>query len=498
MAERVRLRIGSVANAVLVTGQAYQDPKDALNEFVSNAADEYAETGRAGRRIRVVLKRRGRYPTIAIDDSGRGMDPDRLREVARNLFKSVKVGNDRTLGEKAIGLLAFQQLGGRMDIVSRAKGSNETWCLGLERGSASARLELEKRRARTEPGTTVYLRDIDREVLRMLTQRKVVDYLRRRRADALDRGLYEIEVVEGKASELVTPEAPDGVKVPLRAHHTLWGPIEFSLHVAPPDGTRRAVSVVGRAGTTIIDDVSELEELALLPWTSGQVSGRIGFAALAQSAGRRAILRDDEAFPVFLDAVRSIAPTVQSLVERVREEIDRETTDRVSDQIRRIFASVLRELDDIDNPMRTPTGGNGDGSGDGGSPESGEQPEREPPTLDDLADPPDPKDPPPPRPGSGDGTSKRSSRLPSVAPDPHPGEHRSRFDSEERVVFYNETHADYLMVKGSEPELLDYLATLVAKEYVVYNNPIIAPDDLAEEMVRMLIRVRRHLTKPRR
>jgi hypothetical protein len=38
----MRLRIGSVAKAVLVTGQSYQDPKDALNEFVSNAADEYA------------------------------------------------------------------------------------------------------------------------------------------------------------------------------------------------------------------------------------------------------------------------------------------------------------------------------------------------------------------------------------------------------------------------------------------------------------------------
>ena len=498
MSERVRLRIGSVANAVLVTGQAYQDPKDALNEFVSNAADEYAEIGQAGGRIRVVLKRRGRYPTIAIDDSGRGMSPDRLRDVARNLFRSVKAGNDRTLGEKAIGLLAFQQLGGRMDIVSRAEGSSETWCLGLERGSASARLEMEKRRARTEAGTTVYLRDVDREVLRMLTQRKVVDYLRRRRADALDRGLYEIEVTEGKTSELVTPEAPDGIKVPLRPHHTLWGPIEFSLYVAPPDGNRRAVSVVGRAGTTIIDDVSELEELGVAPWTSGQVSGRIGFAALAQSAGRRAILRDDEAFPVFLDAVRSVAPTVQSLVERVREEIDRETTDRVSDQIRRIFASVLRELDDIDNPMRTPTGAGGEGAGPGGSVGPGGRPEREPPTLDALADPAGSREPSPPRLGSGEGSSKRSSRLPSVAPDPQPGDHRSRFDSDERIVFYNETHPDYLMVKGSEPELLDYLATLVAKEYVVYNNPIIAPDDLAEEMVRMLVRVRRRLTTPRR
>lgn len=61
MVEKVRLRIGSVAKAVLVTGQAYQDPKDALNEFVSNAADEYLASSDSGQRIRAMLRRRGRY-----------------------------------------------------------------------------------------------------------------------------------------------------------------------------------------------------------------------------------------------------------------------------------------------------------------------------------------------------------------------------------------------------------------------------------------------------
>ena len=40
-------------------------------------------------------------------------------------------------------------------------------------------------------------------------------------------------------------------------------------------------------------------------------------------------------------------------------------------------------------------------------------------------------------------------------------------------------------------------ATLVAKEYVVYNNPRAEAADLAEEMVRMLVRVRRHLPRRR-
>ena len=64
-----------------------------------------------------------------------------------------------------------------------------------------------------------------------------------------------------------------------------------------------------------------------------------------------------------------------------------------------------------------------------------------------------------------------SGRLPTLAPDPDPGELRSRFDPAEGIVYFNDAHADYLLVKDSEPMLLDYLATLVAKEYVVYNNP---------------------------
>ena len=308
--ERVRLRIGNLAKAVLVTGQAYQDPKDALNEFVSNAADDYAEAGIAGGRIRVLLRRKGVRALIAVDDAGRGMSPDRLREIARNLFESAKAGDDRTLGEKAIGLLAFQQLGGRCDIVSRQVDSDETWTLRLRRGEASADLLRERRRARDTPGTTVFVSELDAEVGRVLTQRKVVDYLRRRRGPAIAAGAYQIEVVEGRTGELVTPDEPSGLPIPIAAHDTLWGKIEFALYVAGDVDRSRHVAVVGRAGTTIIDDLSELDEFAQEPWTSGQLSGRVSFEPLRQTAGRRAILRDDEVFPVFREAVRSVEPVL--------------------------------------------------------------------------------------------------------------------------------------------------------------------------------------------
>lgn len=513
MSERIRLRIGNMAKAVLVTGQAYQDPKDALNEFVSNAADEYAEAGRQGERIRVVLRRRGRYPVIAVEDVGRGMDTERLREIARNLFNSSKTSDPRTIGEKAIGILAFQQLGGRCDIVTRPAAARETLALRLERGSAHADLDLnERRRPRDGPGTTVYISDLDPDVLRVLTLRKVVDYVRRRRAHALARGDYQIEVIEGRHSELVTPEEPDGVRLDIPARSTLWGRMEFRLYVSPRPDRRRRVAVVGTGGTTIIDDLSEIEEFDHPPWSSDQVSGLIAFEALQQTAGRRAVIRDRNAFPVFVDTVLSVEPAVARTLDRVARELDVDVAGRLGEAVRRIFGRVLRELADLENPMRTAMGtqpGQGAILGATTGEEAGQRPEKTGvlaerlevqtnlPSIEELV--PAPTAPeeitaePPPgaRPVPG-----QSKSLPTLLPDPSPDGVRSRFAPEEGVVYYNDGHPDYLLVKADEQALLDYLSTLVAKEYVVYNNPRTDADELAEEMVRMLVRVRRHL--PRR
>ncbi len=496
-----------MGKAVLVTGQAYQDPKDALNEFVSNAADEYAETGMRGERIRIALRRRGRYPVIAVEDAGRGMDAQRLREVARNLFNSSKASDPRTIGEKAIGILAFQQLGGRCDIVTRPEGSAETLALRLERGSSRAELEPnERRRARDVPGTTVYISDLDPDVLRVLTLRKVVDYLRRRRGHALARGDYQIEVVEGRHSELVTPEEPDGVRLDVPARSTLWGRMEFRLYVAARPDRRRRVAVVGAGGTTIVDDLAEIEEFDHAPWSSDQVSGLVAFEALRQTAGRRAVLRDREAFPIFVDTVRSVEPAVARTLERVAREVDVDVAGRLNETVRKIFGRVLKELDDLDNPMRTSIGsqpGQGALLGEAPEPVSRDDSPAEPaearpevPSIDELLPPAVPPDEiPAEAPPTAQPAQRRSKNLPTLLPDPSPDGVRSRFDPDEGVVYYNDGHPDYLLLKADEPALLDYLSTLVAKEYVVYNNPRAASDELAEEMVRMLVRVRRHLPR---
>ena len=150
--------------------------------------------------------------------------------------------------------------------------------------------------------------------------------------------------------ELVLPDKPDGVRLAIPPRNTLWGRIEFAFYVAPADGRRRRVAVVGRAGTSVIDDLAELDEFSGHPWDSDQVAGQVVFEALQQSAGRRSILRDREAFPLFVDAVKAVEPAVAQTVERVAKEVDAQTADRLSDVIRRIFGRVLKELADLRQP----------------------------------------------------------------------------------------------------------------------------------------------------
>ena len=192
-------------------------------------------------------------------------------------------------------------------------------------------------------------------------------------------------------------------------------------------------------------------------------------------------------------------------LERIEREVDAKVADRLSDTVRRVFGKVLRELADLDNPMRSAIGtepGEGgllvpalspaDRDRDGGRSAT--------PSLSDLASGLDGADPVDVQAAPGPSARpdrSRSGGLPTVIPDPTPGPDRSRFDPDAGVVLYNDQHPDYLMVKDDEAGLLDYLATLVAKEYVVYNNPRSSAPELAEEMVRMLVRVRRHLPRRR-
>ncbi|MGH7642935.1 MAG: hypothetical protein ACRENX_07980 [Candidatus Dormibacteria bacterium] len=316
-------------------------------------------------------------------------------------------------------------------------------------------------------------------------------------------------MVQDRISEIVTPEAVDGVRLPILPLATLFGRIEFPIWLAARPDRRGRVAVVGRAGTTIVDDLCALDEFQCPPWDTDQVGGQITYEALIQSAGRRAIFRDRDAFPAFLAGVRPAVPAVTQSLARITDELDRSLTDRLTEEARLIFARVLRELDDLDHPMRSWLGdavGTGAALAQAIEPQSEEVDPRA--AADSAGDdlevlrPLGPVSSPPKPPAfpgheSAEPGHRRSRALPTIAPDAASGVTRSQFEPDQGIVYYNDRHPDFPLVKDDESPLLDYLATLVAKEYVVYNRTRAASEEVGEEMVRMLVRVRRHLLRRR-
>jgi sensor histidine kinase regulating citrate/malate metabolism len=110
-------------------GEVYHDPRDALAEFVTNAADANAS------KIQVFLKRHAKEPCIQISDNGGGMAHDDLKYVTENIGKSLKRFDPKTAGEKGIGILGFQKFAEQCDIVSSSNACEETLCLYLRIGT---------------------------------------------------------------------------------------------------------------------------------------------------------------------------------------------------------------------------------------------------------------------------------------------------------------------------------------------------------------------------
>ncbi|HLC27082.1 MAG TPA: ATP-binding protein, partial [bacterium] len=196
----VPLKIRNLSKNLLYLGQVYADPRDALNEFVSNAADEYMQSERQGEVIRIYRNRKGDRPWLQVSDRGRGMSRRQLERVATSLCESEKANIreiPEVIGEKGIGILGFASIAERCDLVSRAEGNEESYCMSLVKGKESCTIRLEETRKRAAAGTDVYLYDISKDNLRILTPQKLCEYFRIRRRSALLRGDYAIEIVEG-------------------------------------------------------------------------------------------------------------------------------------------------------------------------------------------------------------------------------------------------------------------------------------------------------------
>jgi anti-sigma regulatory factor (Ser/Thr protein kinase) len=491
----IPLRIANLGKGLRYLGQVYGDPRDALNEFVSNAADEYAQAGPPGRTIRIVLRRSGRMPQIVVSDEGRGLTRDRLEAVAGHLCESDKAAlleADRIVGEKGIGILAFAAFAEQCDIVSRAEGESDTSRMRLRRGAEMCEIAEEPERRRGRPGTDVYLTGIGKEIWRVFTLPKLTEYFRVRRRQALLGGEYAIELVEGRKVLRVRPEIYKGNPLEVPPARTPFGFIRIHLYLWPTPAAGRSVAVVGKGGTTIVDDLAVLDEFAHGPWNTGQVQGEVIFPGLEQTTGRKGVVRDADRFPWLARALQNLEAAITAELTRLTQE-HRERTDRdLFLRLREIFTLVLRELNDLENPLRTSVADPGGEIGPGGADQTrahkGSFSRGGDGAGATTASEIDPEAP------SAARQRQRASPAWRLLPFPEDRRHlRSDFDAEARVIRVNELHPDYRAAREDGSAQLHYLTWLTAKELALWQNPHSDALATAEDMIRILVRARRHL-----
>ena len=94
MKEELMLSIGDEENVIRILGDVYNDPRDALAEFITNAIEANAT------KIYVFLHKRAREPYIQVSDNGKGMTKDILKYVTKNIGNSLKRYDPKTPGEK--------------------------------------------------------------------------------------------------------------------------------------------------------------------------------------------------------------------------------------------------------------------------------------------------------------------------------------------------------------------------------------------------------------
>ena len=93
--------IEQIRRSIQDIDDSYNNEWDILAELLQNSVDAIRETERPSGKITIELD--SRHRTIRVVDDGIGIDPDDLAPLLRP-FSTRKGGNERTVGEKGVGL----------------------------------------------------------------------------------------------------------------------------------------------------------------------------------------------------------------------------------------------------------------------------------------------------------------------------------------------------------------------------------------------------------
>jgi len=468
MIEEGMLSIGDLQYVIQLLGEVYRDSRDALAEFITNAGDAYAT------KIYVFLHKRDKEPYIRISDNGEGMTIDALKHVATNIGDSLKRYDPKTAGEKGIGILGFQKIAERCDIISKGNSHKETFCLSLKAGTLKYKIQEEKERVLQIRGTDVYLYGVSVDTWRLFTREKLAHYFKFKFRPDLSSDAYSLVIVEGKQTTPVRPEAYKGDSFYITSVRTNFGKINLSLYIMP---TGKSYPVGIYCKNKKVLNITDIPEFGCEPWTLGKVQGEITADFLKPDTTRVGLIRDRKHFPAWVNAVKSIEKQLAAEIERLSKSYNTVLNRKLYKKLKLAFQKAIAELNLewvkrrklpkvlIDTPSTTKSK-----SGKDTTTKIKRRKRRRTRAFDFSWE------------------EEDFSQNPGLNP-----EFRSYLDSKLRRIIANNTHSDYLKECKSPDRKQDYFRILTSKELALYTYSKASQEELAEELIATEICVKRYL-----
>jgi len=353
--------------------RSQSDPRKALAELVQNSLDADAK------RITITRFRDGRHSCLSIRDDGRGVFPEldraqALEHVATHIGASHKLGipvEERhrllMLGKYGIGILGFWCVSRKLEMRSRVRGGAPV-VLRLAANKEDFVIEDHLGDlALDDTWTEVVLRDLEPAASRVLTGRRVADFLATELRGQILRRAAKITVLDqlargaGPREFAVKPmrfrgTPIDGLKeVPVLG----YSPIRLDLHLLPTDTKEPGRVALCCQGTIVQEDLVTVESLdfARPPWTTGLLEGIVEFAHFEVAPSTRRGVVPDAAALAFAEALAAAEPALLASLEGWERVQKKEQEENLQKEIQRVFRDLPQRLPQYEFFAVKPPGG---------------------------------------------------------------------------------------------------------------------------------------------
>ena len=465
-----------------VLAHVCRSPLEAFKQFVENSADAVEQVGEKEGYIRIDLHQEAASDglpkslrSIAIEDNGVGMGPDKMRAVLQTIGDSEKL-NLTLRGEKGIGLLAFALIATEVHLASTDTEGKPSSCLVLKQE------ELKAGRARivdscplhthSRRGTTVHLMGILPEIAPYLAKERIKNYLGREFARDLRANLYTMLIRDNQRYEPIEPQHFRGVRaLALTLPLDGMGHVSLELYTLPLEAPDAAVSLYGRGGTRVCH-LMDLADFKRPPWTDRRLEGYVHCDRLKRTADKTAIVQD-KAFLALVVALHHIEHDITKHIDEMSREYQERRLGTIMRRVERFitrFVSYLEDRTTLDKVLPPAPQ----------LPGTNLTPHATPKLLQ-----------PQTEPGQGKQTTgERVIRTPSVLirfspPSADKEPLRSWYDPATSTICINQQHTDFLEARRDDRRCAWYLFNIWAKERLLADYGSDAYK-LADEMVGLL------------